>query len=929
MLMLNKMIKLIAVCCIGWSFLTFTAPVAVAVTVPDEFADMYTSQLRSVRLIALNGNDNTPMMLRTRYHMVSLPIVESVKNETLGTLETYFRENQISPELATQLIDALEGGIENDPRCGGRFNECVVIPETFAFSYDYDNQNLYLFVNPQLLNKETPKTQYVDNYNDKTALINHSELNITSYSDRDNDFNLRDKTLLGLPFGHIRSEFNYNSADSTELDRFQLYELAYDIEHQDMRMQLGRFRYGVNFNSTDFLQSNTSFNQTSINIGSSNNLLAGTTNSYQRLYYFSPAAGELRIYRDDRLIMSRNVTEGQGYLTYDQLPTGRYNITMEVVVSGEVVLTETRQIFNNNNQLAVGGIDYLLSFGRFEDSNLSTITGLESNAEQLDNEIFTRGLIAYRPWDSITLGIGTMFSQEQAMGQLGVQAYLPLDSRAGASWAQSSDGGSYWDSYLNMPNLSVQYEEYQQDEQDLLASYLYGETSYKQLSATAIYNFNPVSSAYLIYTNGQQSGSETYDGRLLPSYDYWSITGGYTQTLIYNISLSLMLDYQDFSEDVSMTLTMNMPFDAGKFSVGSQLASTGDRVDQWRNNARYNPRLGKNTSASIEAGQSYYNRDEDRHISDLTLTGNTSNKYFDANAYGYADSTGYAGGSASFSNSQIVTADGIHLTNKKADAYMVVNANSREQDDTAKGFLTLKREGRNQDRNYLYDDTHIYALQKHDSYYARLDTESVALVNTGEEVHRGFAHPGTLMQLNARVSKTVTFISGFTDIFDNEVGDMACEGSGCLDIIEVTPGVYRVSLVAGLPFKLTAGESQCIIPKLDERPELLNFGSNYCLPDIPRGSSVIVQNNGKPIDLYYVGMFAKNSQVEQYVSELKSLGLETLNREIGPANALYVLNYNMQQANNKPPKALQELLELQLAKEDVIMDSLEFPIARL
>lgn len=97
----------------------------------------------------------------------------------------------------------------------------------------------------------------------------------------------------------------------------------------------------------------------------------------------------------------------------------------------------------------------------------------------------------------------------------------------------------------------------------------------------------------------------------------------------------------------------------------------------------------KNINSSLTVGSSYTDYAENIKT-DASVSVNGSNEHMRGSSYLYMDTDGTKGFSGSISSSQLITLDDIKLTNKKSDAYLVVNTRSNHVNDTS-GFVTLKK----------------------------------------------------------------------------------------------------------------------------------------------------------------------------------------------------------------------------------------------
>lgn len=112
-------------------------------------------------------------------------------------------------------------------------------------------------------------------------------------------------------------------------------------------------------------------------------------------------------------------------------------------------------------------------------------------------------------------------------------------------------------------------------------------------------------------------------------------------------------------------------------------------------------------------------------------------------------------------------------------------------------------------------------------------------------------------------------------------------------------------------------------------PKLMNFGNNYCLPDVkPRSIvSVVKQDTLTQSELYYVGTFDDTNLVKDYIKRLVSLDGAVYQRKVGSDIALYLL---MDNEDSLTISKAQELIidSMQLyARENHSLGSINQPVA--
>ncbi|QWZ78086.1 TcfC E-set like domain-containing protein [Aeromonas sp. FDAARGOS 1419] len=904
--------------------------IAVHADVPSEFSELFEYKERAVSIKDINGAGTTSVVLSVNYDSVRLPKNQEVAVEQL---QRYFKRNNVSRAMSESILTSLEKGVKNTEKCYGYIRECVVMPSDYAFYYDYDNALLTLFVNGTKLDKPSTNVEYANALNDHGAFVNHVDIYSSAFHDS-TSYAINNKSILGLPYGHLTSDFT--ASDS----RNRLYELSYDLSFaSDKRIYLGQFDNGVAFNSTDMVSPTRFIKQTSLNFGSTNNLVINDGQNYERLFFFSPAPGELRIVRDGRIIKQLQISEGQGTISYSELPSGRYDIELEVVVAGNVISSEKKTIYNNiANVPKVGNGDYVLSIGQFNESRdlfsaqfyeLNEITPLSpSEVSRFDDVAFFSSLYSYRIADSWFAAAGALGADSDGMAVVGSTWYLPFKSALNSSVSIYQPGSLAFDARLAVNYFSVQYEKLQhKDNDDTLAAYLMGGFDYEKISGNIFYRFDNGLNSYYTYSSGEYYIPES--GKLYTKYNLSTIGLGYTLPL--NARLDLTLDYDHVGKSYATFMNFQIPFGSSweaKFSTND--SSVGGR--QYRSSLLKNELFDRsNTNSSLEVSSTYSGARQ--HVmNEMYGTASVNENAYRGNTSVYANDDGNYGISGSLSSSQLVSSNGVTFTSQRSDAYTIIDAGIQEKiisDNDPYGFVTLRKNEKLENKVFIYDKNQSMPISAYDSYDINIDTESVSLYNSGDQGFNGFTYPGSVVVIKPSLKPVVTFVSSFSDVFDDPIDEVLCKGFGCIDVTKVMDGVFRVTLVEGSDFSLYAGENRCLIPTDYEDAELMNFGNNYCLPDVkPRSIvSVVKQDTLTQSELYYVGTFDDTNLVKDYIKRLVSLDGAVYQRKVGSDIALYLL---MDNEDSLTISKAQELIidSMQLyARENHSLGSINQPVA--
>lgn len=897
--------------------------------IPEEFSELFEFRERNVTLKDLDGTGKTSLILNVSYDSVKLP---DSKDETIEKLNSYFKRNGITDAMAERILNSLAHGVKNVESCQGYINECVVLPEDHEFYYDYENALLTLFVNGAELDKPKANLEYATAKNEHSALINHVDLYSSYFNDSSSSYSMNNKSILGLPYGHVKSDFTVSDSNKA------LYELSYDLSFSEKnRVYAGRFNNGVSFNSTDIVSPSRYIQQTSLNFGSTNNLLMNRRENTEQIFFFSPASGELRVLRDGRVIKQLQISEGQGSLSYSDLPSGRYDIELEVVAGGKVISSEKRTVYNDLvNMPTVGNSDFVFSVGQLNEARAQFLAFDEydslslSQPSRFDDALFASALFSKRMSEPFMVAAGGFMADSESMATMGAQWYLPAGGNINGSASIYSHGAFSYDARFGTKYYSLSYERMKHSgaHSDTLASYLMGPYNYEKLSGNLFVNFDNGVSSYYTHTVGKYKYPKS--GDLYTRYDTSTIGLGYNLPVL-NARLDLAFDFDHVSNGRSANLTLQVPlisdWETKLSSYGNSSGYRENRASVVKNNFLSR----ENMSSSLEISSVYANTDNSI-LNEMYAAASINESVLRGTANLYANDQGNHGLSGSLSSTQVVTANGVNVTGQKADAYAIIDAeinNINEDSSDPYGFVTIRKNNKLDNKQFIYGPSQVIPITAYNNYNVAVDSESVSLYNSGDLGIDAFAYPGSSLTIKPSLKPVVTFVSAFSDLFDEPVDEIECKGFGCIDVSKVMDGVFRVTLVEGSDFTLYAGAERCLVPSDYEDAELMNFGNNYCLPDAKPRSIISVNNQktSKSSEVYYVGSFDDTDVVNDYIDRLSSLGGTLYQKKVGSDIALYLLLEN--EGSMMLSKAQQLVIDsMQLyAREIHILNKINQPVA--
>lgn len=846
----------------------------------EGFEELFELKESTVRMRNLDGSFTSPIPFLTSFKTLQL---DSDNKKAIAQVYKYLTDNAVSDEYQDKIVDQLIVGIQDQSVCLGKLDECELYPETFEIVQNYNDQEVYIFVSPKVLSykKLDEEVAYHSSFSQQNGLINSFDLYVSEYQSQDSIVALNNETTLGLSHGYLKSDFNVSNNDTGS----ELYEAAYHLDIDSYSIKAGHFEFEPEVNSTGFLNNTARVAQNSITLGSSKKLLVGGENNNKVLSFYAPASGGVQVSRDGRLIYQDNVPEGQNSIPYSKLPSGRYEVVLEVTSGGQVINTQTYQVYNTKNDtLTQGEVDFVATVGMFSGSYYEFT---DNDILDIEDDVYGKALANYQLMRSLQVGLGGLVTDSGTMYTLG-GAYnlINWDLSAEAVYSQFEDA-SHFNSNISIPHLSLSYESLDNELGDPVASYMYGYADYSRLSLNSSYNFRGGRSVYAVYSLNYDNQLDNLGSSGEQKQQFVSV--GYSTPAVFDSRVNINVDYSEATDDTSINLLWSVPLsDAVETIVG--LTSDSDDINQFKTTVRRNQLIDSDSfNTSLEVSNTYDRQQDDMYQEALLATSGTT-KYARMNASAHMSTNGANGINAGLSSTQIVTTKGVYITDKAAKAYTLVDVNHLPNSEPIldeKGYFSLKKEGRNNSKFIVYNDKTIVPLEEYSQYDANFDSESVDLYNYGDSKVTMFTHPGTVASIEPKVSRVVSFVTAFNDISEQPITEIECHGEGCIEVNEMTDGVYRVTVLEGVNFELSAQENQCLLPYEFTSTNQMNFGQNYCLP-IAQDKQIDLIDAGEQLQAMYLGAYERSNELNKALENLKSHGYRIIQKEVGLFKAIYI-----------------------------------------
>jgi hypothetical protein len=841
---------------------------------PLEFADFFEERLERVEVVIAGETRSQTINGLVSYETFRLANTEN----NIDVFTDYLKSQRLTVSAITQIVAQLTTGVRANPGCESVLSVCVPKNTPGAeFVFDFDAQQLKVFLESDMLTRQSGDTEYYSSSRSSNALVNWSDLYFYADGDGNDSLNWTNNTTLGLPLGFLSVETQYRHNDR----ELELYQAVYDVEIDNHRAVVGyQSRQTVTFNSTDFLNYGANYAGVGVSLGSSQNLLKGQKQAQKRLYFFASQSAQLEVYQGKRLLLNRVVSQGQQSIGYDELPSGIYNITILLKQGEQEVLREQRQVVNTAQfSLPVNQWDHRIDAGVLDD--LATSDSF-SKPISSDEHAYGRVALAYRPSETWLLAAGVTSNVDDIFLQT----------------------GGYW---VYGDHLSAQYN---------LGVFASGSQShYGQVS------FGPVSTSYRYVSSDESASALT---RLLygdeESTD-WNV--GVSGDVFGGTGYLNYFNYQTKdSQSDNMSLSWSREAFGGRFSVNTTYSMyDSGQEDNWNTTLAWTISLDDNLLARTgfyinKEGLAYnqnsatYQRNGDYGYASSTVgikRGRESNAEWSGNITGYRDVVGYSAYSylntegqrslsGNISGTQILSSQGNVLTHEKGRAFVEIAPELVEPTETAsvKIAYNVLRDG-----EYFYrdkaslDESTLIKLSSYTEMAFELDAD-VDNIDIEEASYQQFVMPGYYYQFNSKVTPLMSQVFLLNDMFGVPISSVRCLGEGCKSVETLSDdGVVRVNYRKNAPFKLISAKRLCVY-----NPELMGEShiQAYCLPGLDEVDSNIVWEDKADLiaqseaerALLYIGKYESTIEAEHILLRLQEVGLAPKSIEVGDNLYVYV-----------------------------------------
>ncbi|WP_048814408.1 TcfC E-set like domain-containing protein [Vibrio campbellii] len=299
--------------------------------------------------------------------------------KTHAELHAFLLEQYVAPDVAASLAKSLMNEVPSSSFCFGRRDTCVIddnevkSPQIVVVS---GKNKVRVLVPSSLMVKKAQSRRFIDEQISEHALVLHHDVHVGAGLDRQPYGYYGGEMVAGLTHGYLRGDVNLTTnRDNTGYDRY-LYvdELSWNYLSGHWRLHMGYVSDQVfdNWNATSALYANEKVSSVRVTLGTTSELEYQSKETAPRLYFSVPSSGRLKIKRDDGSpVLERNVSAGQQYVSYSELPRGIHDLTLTVEAGGQEIYREVRKIYNTvNATLEPGETDMLFTAGFFRSKSV-------------------------------------------------------------------------------------------------------------------------------------------------------------------------------------------------------------------------------------------------------------------------------------------------------------------------------------------------------------------------------------------------------------------------------------------------------------------------------------------------------------------------------------------------------------------------------
>lgn len=781
---------------------------------PQDFISLFELKPRKISIEISKGNT---VVVNGNISNFNVQIESSTE---LSLLNDFLIQSSIKSDVVDLLLNSFKVGLDSR-QCKGSKLTCHINLEKgeyFAVVIDSATDTVRLFFSAEAYGQNSEVVDTVSPYNNNNAIINSPDLYV-NYFNGESNMNVNNKTVIGLPLGHLRSNF-YSSLLGANKNT-EVTEFNYDLEFLKYRIVAGRSQAVDTYNSTSMLTFRT-FKKDGIYFLTSRNLNKKDQKNYQKLYFYMSKPGAVEILDDNRIIYNSIVSAGQQSVGYDELPHGNYTVTVRLK-EGDRTVSEFRQHIVNTSDFKLNTKEYDFQIGVFR-----------PYVSNVDVPINVDARLAFRPRDSFLFATGISATNTEKMYSAGIKWLQNRDLTLSLGGALLADNANYLTTAISWKGINLSWSQYQAAHRvknnDGLksASYSYssmqdiyfGDQDYQQFmlsGSTSLGNGN-------IYFSGSYNTNRLEKESTIKSMGY---SVGYSTPWLWGsqVGVNITANKSNYfisngagsNKNDSWNVGLNFSLPLGN-STSLQISSTRDDQQRTSNEVslQHAFSINSNLNGSMTAGGATNNNEE---YARLNTTLGVRNKVMNANSnisYQSTD-TNKINMFGNFNSTQILTRHGMFFSSTPSDSYLVMS------DETQKNsYSDLQKKQSAQlsidSGNKFFSTVDYYAgekeviipLSNYRMYNAKLNTSAFGTYNVNSDQVSGFSLPGSVLNMKTDFKPEYQIIGAFYDSKGSELEQLECFGSSCVSVEKMNPGLFKILLKGSDDFRLNTDGQTCL-----------------------------------------------------------------------------------------------------------------------
>ncbi|MGL6312724.1 TcfC E-set like domain-containing protein [Vibrio sp. WXL103] len=880
---------------------------------PDAFTHFFAQTPKPITVVLAGETTGQEVIAQVNFDQFRI----DPESRAYTEMSNFLTRSQLNGATVSMIMGDAVTGIETNAACSVRLSQCVLAmsPDSQPqYVYDFDEALLKIFVPASSLRDVVTDIEYESAYNAENGLINWTNLYGFSDFDGHDSITWSNETYLGLAYGQLYFDTTYSSSRQD----FTTYVGQYDAHWHNWRLQAGYSRYTPTFNTTDYLNNGIRLAGERVFVGHSRNLIRGNVADLQRINFYAPQAGQLEIYRNERLILNRVVNEGGQYVSYADLPRGAYQITLILRVGGEVVLTETRQVVNNNQfALQQGQVDIVAGIGRLDKPRL----------EEFDQGVpreFGRVLLNTRWSDTIMVGAGLMANSDSTYVQAGIGYNYSHWLSATYVGGRFTDDEWYQTSRLGLGRFYVDWQATDVDSQGrrmTLAQALYGTTNRREWGG----GYSDALLGGQLFIRYDRARSQYHNSIQREHRDMVS-TGWSVPFFGGQLNLTADYDWYERGPDESR-FGLSWTRDLGQ-GVSVQM-TTYTNQEGFESNTNYvraqhdsdNWQLTGAVGARLEQAQPMGG--------EINVAAYGGNEHLRVSSYGFADERGRQNASLSLSGSQVLTPSYAMTTRERGASFVHVARDYAGDFEQTQPTLKLQmvRDGRYGFRGDLDSDEVLMPVPTYE--FIQLDVDEMgSLLDVDNRHFNQFTHPGGVYNFAMTLSPLAYMVVVLDDVFDAPVSAVQCVGDDCVNVDTLSEdGVFGIRYREGGRFRLVSNKGLCLFEAMGEQ----GYYNGYCLPglnatgdmdweELPEAfDSEATWRDSKDTLLFYLGRFEHEGDAQAVMAQLDELDIRYKPIRVAGEVFVYIVE---QQTFTQAQRALLESLDTYVLLKDAELDLL-------